>query len=69
MKCTFCKTVISVDEILAFPEKDGKHVITCDECSTQWIIVVVSFTDKYFSSLCKKMFISINFLYSSFNCS
>ena len=88
VKCTFCKTVISVDEILAFPEKDGKHVITCDECGTQWIhapifttgdprnsdwslgwVAAIWLPRKYFSPLCKKVFISINFLYSSFNCS
>lgn len=99
VKCTFCKTVISVDEILAFPEKDGKHVITCDECGTQWIhapifttgdprnIALIGHWDgwqpfgypgshscgKFYRQVFfftgKKMFISINFLYSSFNCS
>lgn len=36
VQCKFCRNVISVDDISAFPEKDGKYVVNCEECGTGW---------------------------------
>lgn len=36
-RCQLCKTVVSTEENLAFPESNGKFAITCNECGTGWM--------------------------------